>query len=130
MRQLYFIFIGLTLFGLSASASRIIRPNPADFSQISGFRAEWCASKLCYGRAIFAKLTPVRAILVNGASLYVESEFPRVELLKPRFGVVGPVGALTGAELGQAAVTIDAQGEVDSVTLSSPSLGTLNANRP
>jgi hypothetical protein len=136
MRHLYFTLFawGLLISTARADGSRIIRPDPADFSHISDFRPEWCASRLCFGRALFQKLTRVRAILVKDGSagqLYVEDDFPKVELLKPRFGVVGPV-ATPGfrSEMGMAQVTIDARGEVDSVSLQTPSFGTLFGARP
>lgn len=132
MRQIYFIIFSCVLLASTALAdgSRIIRPDPADYSHISGFRAEWCAANLCFGRALFAKVTPIRAILVKGA-LFVEDEWPRVELLKPRFGVVGPVNIPgSRSEMGQAKVTVDQNGEVDSVSFMAPSFGSLFAQRP
>jgi|GEM_PF-7118398 len=133
------VFISLFLYSLivttaQADGSRIIRPDPADYSHISDFRAEWCANGLCYGKALFAKVTRIRAILVKGGTegaLFVEDQWPRVELLKPRFGLVGPVNIPgSRSELGKAAVTIDQNGEVDSVSFTAPSFGNLQVQRP
>lgn len=134
--KLFFLSMLLVSFSLSASAGKLLRPNPADLSLISDFRAEWCAANLCYGKSLYTRVTEVRSIAVllpSGAkALYVESEPPGVELLKPRFGVVGPVNASAGIqpELGQARLTFDQKGEVDSAAIASPALGTIEGVRP
>lgn len=119
--------------GLALAESRIIRPDPAFFAQISDFSADWCGVKLCYGKALFRKVTSVRAIVVRGKgdALYVEDDFRGVELLKPVFGVIGPVNAGTPlrVEMGRASVTVDARGEVDSVRMQTPALGTIEELR-
>lgn len=96
MQRITLWAIGLNfIFPAEASPPRprIIRPNPADFSLITDFQAEWCAASLCYGKSQFTAAGRVRSVLVAGngeKALYVEAEWPVVELLKPKFHVVGP----------------------------------------
>jgi hypothetical protein len=129
LNAIVLLFLGILPFVANA---RLLRPPPAFFSQISGFQAEWCSPRLCYGKARFSQHSSVRAILVRDGqgALYVEDQWPKVDLLKPRFGVIGPVGnPSVSPEMGQAALTFDGRGEVDSVTLMVPSFGTLVARR-
>lgn len=128
------LMLSLTVAGFLSLASasradRIIRPNPDDYSSIQNFRAEWCAPALCYGR-VDSNLGNVRSLLVRASSsLYVEAEPAPVELLKPRFAVVGPVNKNSGAEIGTATLSFDQNGEVEAAEISTPSLGTLRAER-
>ncbi len=148
MKKPFALFLALYALGTAntfAAKSPIIRPDPADFSLISGFQPEWCSTpqssgpaplaRICYGRARFQQMVGIRSILVErkgaSAELYIESEWPKVELFKPRFEVVGPVTTIPGrvSELGQCAVSFDASGEVESLILWTPSLGMLRAAR-
>jgi hypothetical protein len=124
----------LALAAAEIERPRIIRPNPADFALIRNFQPEWCAAQLCFGKSSFGAVARIRSILVrskNGDALFVEDEIPAVELMKPNFGVVGPVNSVPGfnSEIGQASLTFDGRGEVDSVRLHTPSLGVLEGAR-
>lgn len=131
----HFVLAGLFLItALPAQAeSRILRPDPALFSQLGAFEPEWCGEKLCWGSVRFRQATRVRAILVQGKApaLYVEDDFRGIDLLKPAFGVLGPVNAhpTLRVETGRAVVTFDPRGEVDSVRMQTPALGTLGELR-
>lgn len=147
---------------ISADASaKIIQPNPIDFSDIQSFHQEWCAlnqasdsqvSQVCFGETSFRNERTVRAVLLvidanpnqhlNRAPgqkqqkfLYVESEWPGVDLLALDIGIVGPVHDFASAqipfsEIGDLHLSIDDQGEVDAVQGSTPHLGRLMAVRP
>lgn len=138
MKLAIFAFI---LSSLAEARSPIIRPNPADFSQISDFQAEWCTEKLsspaarsiCFGKSRFQATKSIRSVLVNraaGSDLYVEDQWPGVELLKPRFGVIGPVlPSATGVEGGEVLLLLSAEGVEEGLILETPSLGTIQAVR-
>ena len=136
----------LAIFALILSAaahakSPIIRPNPADFSQVSGFQAEWCTQQLssaaaqtvCFGKSRFQATKSIRSVLVkrlSGTDLYVEDQWPGVELLKPRFGVIGPVlPSATGVESGEVLLLLNGEGVEEGLIIKTPSLGTIQAIR-
>lgn len=137
--------IAILLFLISsfAHASPVVRPDPLDFSHISGFEPEWCTAqvralsvkRLCYGKSLFRRTTLIRSIGIekqDGAkALYLEDQWPSVDLLKPEFGVVGPVHSATNvpAEIGRAVLAFDIEGEVKEVFLMVPSLGEVRAVR-
>jgi len=123
-----------------AQASRLLRPNPADLSEVSSFRAEWCApvtasltaATACFGRASFQGLG-VRAIELRARGgareLYLESSLPGVELLKPRFGLVGPLGAGRAAGMGECSLTFGSDGSVEAFRAWLPGHGPVAATR-
>lgn len=147
---------------ISADASaKIIQPNPIDFSDIQSFHQEWCApnqasdsqvSQVCFGETSFRNERTVRAVLLvvdanpnqhlNRAPaqkpqkfLYVESEWPGVDLLALDVEIVGPVHDFNSpkipfSEIGELQMSIDSKGEVDAVQGSTPHLGHLLAVRP
>jgi hypothetical protein len=131
------LFLGSIAYGKSS----IIRPDPADFSQISGFRAEWCTDRLsvpsansvCFGKSLFQGDKAIRSVLVKkgqAADLYVEDEWPGVELLKPRFGLIGPVlPSATEVETGEALLLLNGEGNEEGLILETPSLGIIQAVR-
>jgi hypothetical protein len=133
--------LALFLSSFAYSKSPIIRPDPADFSQISGFQADWCtetispraADSLCFGKSRFQGDKLIRSVLVKKgivADLYVEDEWPGVELLKPRFGVIGPVlPSATGVEAGEVLLLLNGEGMEEGLVLQTPSLGTIRAAR-
>lgn len=130
------IFLALSLLlapAQAAEGSRIIRPDPSFFAHVSDFRAEWCANRICYGKSLFQGTLRVRSVLLKKndgtLALYIEDQWPAVEMLKPAFGLVGPVNGAR-SEMGRARVTFDLRGEVDSLTLWLPSLGQLSVQRP
>lgn len=127
------ILIPLFLSFAPAEASRILRPNPADYALISDFRAEWCAQRVCYGKSRFQRALSVRSLLLKRSdgsfALYVEDSWPAVEILKPRFGLVGPVQGFP-SELGRATVSFDQNGEVEAVDAWIPSVGSISVRRP
>lgn len=131
----HFVLAGLFLITAfhAQAESRIIRPDPALFSQLGAFEPEWCGGKLCWGSVRFRVVTRVRAILVQGKApaVYVEDDFRGIELLKPAFGLIGPVNAhpTLKVEMGRAVVTFDPRGEVDSVRVQTPALGQLGEAR-
>jgi hypothetical protein len=142
MKAFFLAFFLTPFFALGASP--VLRPDPLDFSQISQFRAEFCASRiepawdinaLCLGKSLFRSSTQVRSLLVVKTSgeknLYVEDQWPAIELLKPSFGLIGPVHAHSASrtEFGRVRLSLDAQGEVEAFTLWTPSLGTVQAYR-
>lgn len=116
-------------------ASPILRPDPAFFSQISDFQADWCTQrvsglategKVCVGKSLFRDVQRVRSVLLvqNGKpALYIEDEWPSVELLKPTFGLIGPVNSPVGFETGSASLFINALGEDEMIQVSLPSVG-------
>jgi hypothetical protein len=104
-------------------------------------------TKLCYGHISFETELSVRAFLVYSqnrvitgagslteppALLYIEKDRAPVELRQLNFEIIGPVraGFQHVSEIGQATLQIDARGEVQQLTLSSPSLGEIQAARP
>lgn len=144
MARATLIFLAMILGAHEAVAeSRILRPDPADFSQISPFRADWCAppsasltvDRVCFGRAAFQGKIGIRSVLVHrkggGDELYLESEWPAVELLKPKFGLLGPVNVpgKLASELGECSLSFGREGEVIALSLWSPSLSGVQAVR-
>jgi hypothetical protein len=135
------LFFVIFSFAFALARSPIIKPNPADFSQVTGFRAEWCSETLsprlvnsiCFGKARFQQSKSIRSVLVkkpSGDDLYVEDRWPGVELLKPRFGVVGPVlPSATGVESGEVLLLLDAEGVERGLILETPSLGSIEVVR-
>lgn len=124
-----FVLAVVSLSAFAGEPEEIIRPDPSFYSQIGAFAPEWCGAKLCYGAVPFQNVKQVRAILVKATGgVYMEDDFRGVELLKPVFGVIGPVNlnAKGLVETGRAAVTIDARGEVDSVRISTVSVGSIS----
>jgi hypothetical protein len=133
--------LALLLGSFVYGKSPIIRPNPADFSQVSGFQADWCTEKLsspaarsvCFGKSRFQATKSIRSVLVKragGADLYVEDQWPGVELLKPRFGVIGPVlPSATGVESGEVLLLLNGEGVEEGLVIETPSLGTIQAVR-
>lgn len=133
--------LALALGSIAYSKSPIIRPNPADFSQISAFQAEWCTDKLsassaesiCFGRSRFQAAKSIRSVLVKRGSatdLYVEDQWPGVELLKPRFGLIGPVlPSAIGVESAEVQLLLNSKGQEEGLILKAPSLGTIQAVR-
>lgn len=123
-----FFLLGFLSFS-ALSEARILRPDPSMFHQISGFEPDWCGEKLCYGTARFRASVSVRAILVKGKApaLFLEDEWQSIELLKPVFGLIGPVNPHPTLRVGtgRASVTIDPKGNVDSVRIFTPALGTI-----
>jgi hypothetical protein len=137
------MWIALALFFSQPVWAEIIRPDPREFSQISDFHPDWCSDKvesasvavLCYGKSLFRKSLQIRSFLVKNsrgeARLYLEDQWPSVDLLKPAFGLVGPVHVAPNSkpESGHAVLTFDRQGEVREVWLETPSLGNVRAVR-
>lgn len=134
----------LALFALFNPAdAKILRPHPRDFSQISDFHPDWCTANVqgmntaavCYGKSLFRKTASIRSILVksgNGQTrLYLEDQWPSVDLLKPAFGLVGPVlsSGESLPESGSAVLSFDQNGEVRALMMETPTLGTLKALR-
>lgn len=131
------LFLGSVVF----AKSPIIRPKPADFSQVSGFQAEWCTDTLstslvrsvCFGKSRFQAAKSIRSVLVrkaSGSDLYVEDQWPGVELLKPRFGLIGPVlPSATGVESGEVLLLLNDKGQEEGLIIETPSLGTIQAVR-
>lgn len=128
-----------------AGDSTLIKPGviiPGPVLEIQGFQTEWCgpanADKLsgvayvCFGASEFQAAKSVRSavlVLADGSrELYVESQWPGVELLKPKFEIIGPInrpGKL--AETGMASVHTDARGEVDAIRIWTPRRGMMTA---
>jgi hypothetical protein len=145
MKAVNFIlaFLPLFLSVAEANPSRILRPRSVDFSQISGFSAEWCTTRvrgagdvsgLCFGTSQFQQSQSVRSIAVRRAGvneLYVEDEMRSVDLFRLEFGVLGPVHSGIGmeSELGKVSIRVDGNGEVIYVHLWTPSLGQVEAFR-
>lgn len=147
-----FSFLCANLWAMTSVASQttfeLIRPNPADFSEVRAFHQEWCAANsvktgsvraVCFGEAVFQGSRSVRSVLLqtkqNQKYLYIESAFPGVDLLTLDFQIVGPVlsqgkESAPFSEMGDVHLMIDAQGEVMSVVGSTPRLGQLRALRP
>lgn len=135
------MFFAILSLSIAFAKSPIIKPDPADFSQVSGFQAEWCSETLsprqvnsiCFGRSRFQQSKSIRSVLVrksSGDDLYVEDRWPGVELLKPRFGVLGPVlPSATGVESGEVLLHLDAEGVERGLTLETPSLGAIEVVR-
>ena len=133
--------LALFLSSIALGKPPIIRPDPADFAQISGFEAQWCtetispqaADGLCFGKSRFQGNKSIRSVLVKrgrAADLYVEDQWPGVELLKPRFGVIGPVlPSATGVEAGEVLLLLNGEGIEEGLVLETPSLGTVQAVR-
>lgn len=133
--------LALVLSSFAYAKPPIIRPDPADFSQVTGFQAEWCTEKLssskalavCFGKSRFQATKSIRSVLVKraaGADLYVEDQWPGVELLKPRFGVIGPVlPSATGVESGEVLLLLNAEGVEEGLIIETPSLGAIRAMR-
>lgn len=98
-------------------------------NQVRNFQPEWCAfnkfrhtsdvDQICFGRANFLNASDVRAIgfrFPDGHNeLYVEAQFPKVELLTLSFEIVGPVRDSFYSEFGQVVLSIDEDGEVNAV---------------
>jgi len=137
------MWIALALVFSLPAVAEIIRPDPREFSQISDFHPDWCTDKiegssvavLCYGKSLFRQSLQIRSLLVKNsagvARLYLEDQWPSVDLLKPAFGLVGPVHVAPESkpESGQAILTFDRQGEVREVRMETPTLGRIRAVR-
>jgi hypothetical protein len=121
--------------------SKIIVPDPSSYSEMTSFEAQWCSDtkqpasvvRACYGRALFQNLNSVRAVAVSSdgknAEIYVESQWPAVELLKLEFEILGPVNGAKLFENGQVALEIDAEGEVIAVRGQTPRHGFFSVSK-
>jgi hypothetical protein len=121
--------------------SGIILPPQIDASEISNFEPEFCAPnsisgnvvKVCLGHARFQDAITIRALRLlmktGEALVYVEKDLPGVELLRPRFEIVGPLGHEDELEVGRVHIQVDDAGEIAAVALTSPRLGQVSAVR-
>jgi hypothetical protein len=113
------IILAVLSFAMSAKAS-----------EVGNFQSEWCSinrfrqtsdvDQICFGRANFLGTSiTVRAIGFRFADghneLYVESQFPKIELLNLDFEIVGPVRDASRTEFGRVVLSIDEDGEVNAV---------------
>lgn len=120
---------------------KILRPDPNSFSELGAFTPSWCAPNevstspetLCFGRSVFKNMQPVRSVaLTTGAAteIYVESNWPNVELLNLRFEVIGPINQPSVYESGVLLLEIDEKGEVVGVSGQTPRHGYFKAQSP
>lgn len=123
------VLIVLAVLSLAFSAKAgVIQPAPPAH-EIRNFKTEWCSfnrfrlasevDQVCFGRATFLGSSDVRAIGFRFADghneIYVEAEFPKVELLNLDFQIVGPVNDSTRTEFGRVVLSIDDDGEVNAI---------------
>lgn len=115
----------------------IIRPSEP--VELSDFSVEACGeadgqtdlNTICFGHGVFQKNVRVRGIQLNfknGLNTYfVENDLPGVELLKPVFTAIGPIGGtfvgVSKAETAQVAIRYGSEGEVEALKLSSTNFG-------
>ncbi len=97
--------------------------------EVRNFQTEWCSTnrfrqtsdvdQICFGRATFLDATDVRAVgfrFADGRNeLYVEAQFPKIELLNLEFDIVGPIRDAARTEFGRLRLSIDEEGEVNAV---------------
>ena len=131
--------------------AKIILPDPEMYSELANFEATWCAPNealiqvggvsvgadtVCFGKAVFKETQPVRSVALKSSKgwseLYIEAQWPSVELKTLSFEIVGPVDQSTTQqaklqEIGKLQLQIDESGEVVSVSGQTPRHGFFKA---